>query len=316
MKKKMNSQMSKMSVGLFASVLLPASGWACACGCGVFDVATSSMFPSGQGGMAYLEYNYQDQNHNWSGFSPASSANNGDKEIETHFLTLGLQYMFNRTWGVQAEVPYWDRYFKTDVNFQNGPQDIVSRHWSGLGDIRLQGIYTGFSPDLSSGLTFGLRLPTGDYTHDPEVVDRDTQIGSGSTDLLLGAFHRGNLTRDDLWSWYAQALWDQPLATVGDYRPGTEVDGALGVDYQGWVVHGVRVSPIMQMIASIRSSDGGGAAAPGDSGYQRLLLSPGVEFHLHPVKVYADVEVPVLQHMNGNQLAAPVLFKVAVSYMF
>jgi hypothetical protein len=34
------------------------------------------------------------------------------------------------------------------------------------------------------------------------------------------------------------------------------------------------------------------------------------------VKIYADVEVPVLQHFTGNQLVAPVLFKVSLSYMF
>jgi hypothetical protein len=316
MKKKFNSQMFKIGGGLLAGMLVPVSGWACACGCGVFDVATSSMFPSHQGGMAFLEYDYQDQNQDWSGTSSAPGVNNGDKEIETHFVTLGLQYMFNRSWGVQAEVPYWERNFKTDVNFPNGPQDIVSRHWSALGDIRVEGIYTGFSPDLSSGITFGLKLPTGNYQFDSDVVDRDTQIGTGSTDLLLGGFHRGNLTKNDLWSWYGQILLDLPLATVDDYRPGTEVDAALGIDYQGWVVHGVRISPLAQVIASVRSNDGGGAADPGNSGYQRVLLSPGVEFHLHPVKVYADVEVPVFEHMNGDQLVAPALFKVVVSFMF
>ena len=46
------------------------------------------------------------------------------------------------------------------------------------------------------------------------------------------------------------------------------------------------------------------------------MLSPGIEFHIHPVKIYADVEVPVFQNLNGNQLAAPVLFKLSMSYMF
>jgi hypothetical protein len=316
MKKKLNSQMIRIGGGLLAGMLMPASGWACACGCGVFDVGGSSMLPSGQGGMAFLEYDYQDQNQNWSGISSAPGANNGDKEIETHFVTLGLQYMINRSWGVQAEVPYWDRLFKTDVNFPTPPQAVISRHWSALGDVRIKGIYTGFSPDLSSGVTFGLKLPTGNYKFDSDVVDRDSEIGSGSTDLLLGGFHRGNLGKSDLWNWFGQVELDLPLATVGDYRPGTEVDAALGIDYQGWVVHGVRISPLAQVIVSGRTSDGGGQANPDNSGYQRVLLSPGVEFHLHPVKVYADVELPVYEHVTGNQLVAPALFKVVVSYMF
>jgi hypothetical protein len=46
------------------------------------------------------------------------------------------------------------------------------------------------------------------------------------------------------------------------------------------------------------------------------MLSPGVEFHIHPVKIYADAEFPVYQNFTGNQLAAPVLFKVSLSFMF
>jgi len=78
----------------------------------------------------------------------------------------------------------------------------------------------------------------------------------------------------------------------------------------------VRISPVAQAIFSYRSSDGDANANPDNSGYERLLLSPGVEFHIHPVKIYADAEFPVFQNFTGNQLAAPVLFKVSISYMF
>ena len=217
--------------------------------------------------------------------------------------------MFNRSWGAQVEIPVVNRTF-------NSAGNSASLNWTGLGDIRLKGIYTGFSEDLSSGLTFGVKLPTGSYTHDSNEVDRDTQIGSGSTDLLFGAFHRGHLLKSDQWDWFTQAQLDLPVATQDAYRPGAEVDAALGISYQGWLVRGVRISPLAQVIGSVRSSDGGNNANPDNSGYQRVLLSPGVEFHLHPVKIYADVELPVFQHVTGNQLVAPALFKVVVSYMF
>ena len=41
-----------LSAALLAVVLAPGAARGCACGCGVFDVATSSMFPEGAGGMA------------------------------------------------------------------------------------------------------------------------------------------------------------------------------------------------------------------------------------------------------------------------
>jgi hypothetical protein len=312
----LNSQMKKVGVGLLAGVLVPGAAWACACGCGVFDVGTGLMLPEGAGGMAFLDYDYQDQNQNWSGNSSAPAANNGDKEIETHFVTLGLQYMFNRSWGAQIEVPYWTRTFNTDVNFGAPPAQVVSRNWSGLGDLRIKGIYTGFSEDLSSGITFGLKLPTGSDNRDGDVVDRDTQISSGSTDVLLGGFYRHQLTHDNSFTWFTQAELDVPVLKQGDYRPGLEADAAAGIYYNNLSLGRVKITPVAQVIGSWRGRDNGAAAAPDDSGYQRVLLSPGIEFHLHPVKIYADVEIPVYQNMNGNQLVAPALVKVSLSYMF
>jgi hypothetical protein len=130
----------KAGCGLLAGILAPGVIHACACGCGVFDVGTSSMFPSGGGGMAYLQYDFQDQNHNWSSTSQAPAANNGDKQIETDFVTAGFQYMFNRSWGVQLEVPYDYRTFKTTSAALGNP--ITTINWGALGDIRVEGIYT------------------------------------------------------------------------------------------------------------------------------------------------------------------------------
>ena len=57
-------------------------------------------------------------------------------------------------------------------------------------------------------MTFGVKLPTGSYSVDPDFVDRDTQIGTGSTDILLGGFYRGNLDRKPEWDWFAQVQLD------------------------------------------------------------------------------------------------------------
>jgi hypothetical protein len=326
MKNKFNSSATvKMSRGLLAGMLAPSIVHACACGCGVFDVATSSMFPGGQGGMAFLQYDYQDQNRNWSGTSQAPAANNDDKQIETDFFTAGFQYMFNSSWGVQLEVPYDDRTFKTTSAAPGNP--ITTINWGELGDIRLEGIYTGFFADLSAGVTFGVKLPTGDWTFNNAFgdVDRDSEIGTGSTDILLGGFYRGNLDRNQKWDWFGQLQLDVPVLIQAEYRPGVELDTAAGIDYKGFSLGRVKISPVAQVIFSERTSDSGANAAGGanddptggvSSGYQRIMLSPGIEFHIHPVKIYADAEFPVYQNFTGNQLAAPVLFKVSLSFMF
>jgi len=87
--------------------------YACACGCGVFEVGTSTMLPSGTGGLVYFDYAYQDQNINWNGHGRAPAAFNPDKKIETSFYTPGVQYLFNRSWGIQAEISVDTRFFET-----------------------------------------------------------------------------------------------------------------------------------------------------------------------------------------------------------
>ncbi len=134
------------------------------------------MFPTHEGGMVSLEYDYQHQNRNWQGDSPSSADNNNDKKIISNFFALGYQYLFNRSWGVMAEIPFTNRYFKT---MDDDTGDIQGFTHSSIGDIRLKGIYTGFSEDLSTGLTFGVRLPTGSYKY--PNFDPDVEIGSGSS---------------------------------------------------------------------------------------------------------------------------------------
>ena len=310
---------------LLAAGLAPDSARGCACGCGVFDVGGTSMLPTSSGGMAFVEYDYQDQTHNYSGFSRSPADDNGDKEIRTHFVTLGAQYLFNRDWGVQISMPYDYRTFTT-LGGASG-NDRVTLNWWSPGDLRLEGIYTGFSKDLSTGVSLGLKLPTGSWQHNDVYgdIDRDSEIGTGSTDILIGGFHRGSLTADRSFQWFAHALLDVPALTQDHYRPGVELDAAAGIYYTGWSVGGVKIRPIAQIIGSERTADTGANATGGanddpaagvSSGYQRILLSPGVEFVMHPVHIYADVELPVLEHVTGNQLVAPVLVKLVATFHF
>jgi hypothetical protein len=307
------------------AVLAPRIARACACGCGVFDVGTSSMLPHEAGGMFYVNYDFQNQAQNWSNTGPAPAADNGDRQIRTDFTAYGFQYMFNRSWGVQAEMPYDFRDFKT----LGGPtgEQVVSLKWGSPGDLRIEGLYTGFSEDMSSGLSFGVKLPTGDYSHNDAYndIDRDSEIGTGSTDFLMGGFYRHHLTSDNSWTWFAQGLLDVPVLTQDEYLPGVEFDAAAGVYFKGWFIHGVTITPLAQVLASVRTSDSGNYSSGGiydnpaagrASGYQRILVSPGIEFDIRKVSVYADVEAPVFQDFVGNQLVAPWLFKMYVAYHF
>jgi hypothetical protein len=312
---------------------------ACACGCSVFDVG-GGLLPqeNDHGGRVFIEWWHADQNQNWIGSSKGSAAANSDKRLVTDWYTAGFMYMFNREWGVMARLPYVNRSFTTDTGPPGGIQTFNSRDF---GDLEVTGMYTGFSQDLSTGVMFGLKLPTGVYT--AQGLDRDTQIGSGSTDLILGAFHRGLITGDNAWQYFTQIRWQQPFLYRGAvnpdtglvelYKPSYQVDGAAGVLYNNLynVLGFDKITPLVQIIASHRGHDRGEAADPFNSGFDRLMFSPGIEFtkvldeaNNRVLKVYFDVEIPFYYRTNASvndagsegQLIAPYLFKLITSYNF
>jgi hypothetical protein len=281
---------------------------ACACGCGVFEVGAGSMLPTGQAANIFVRYDFLDQSRNWSGSSRAPASANDDKRITTDFIALGGQVRIDDNWTVMAEVPVWNRLFRTETD--NGIETF--RH-TALGDIRLMTSYTGLSDaTTSTGFIAGVKLDTGDtgYPH----FDADVSIGSGSTDALLGAYHTGPLSADGVFVWYGNVLWDKPLATRANYKPGSEIDAALGVFYGGFAAGDVQITPMLQAVVATRIRDSGAAADPPNTGYTRLLLSPGVEFTWKKWSVYADVQFPIYQYVIGNQLVAPQQFNLVLSY--
>ncbi|MGB8693027.1 MAG: hypothetical protein WCD08_05910 [Steroidobacteraceae bacterium] len=310
-------QMRRLARGISLALMaaassLPGTVAACACGCGIFDVGTSAMYASHAGGMAFLEYDYLDQSHNRSGTSSAPAADNPDKAIHSTFVTVGGQYQFNRSWGISIEVPYWQRYFQTTDDDTGA---IVEFNHGAMGDIRIKGTYTGFSADMSTGLTFGLKLANGESNY--PGFDADTQIGTGSTDLLLGAYHLGRLSQDNQWAYYLQGQWDVPVAHKDSYLPGAEVVLVAGVYHEGWQLSsGAKLSPVGQLRYVYRKPDGGPDGVPDETGYSRVLVSPGLELKMDKLSLYADVALPLYTNARGNQLFANAMWKLNASYHF
>jgi hypothetical protein len=297
---------------LLAALLLssPSNLWACACGCGLFDVGTSALMPTRPGGLVYVEFDSMNQSRNWTGHHSASGDDNEDKQIRTEFFTGGVQYMVDRSWGYMVEAPVWSRHFATTD--ENGLPASFSH--ASIGDVRVRGVYAGLSGDMSTGLTFGFKLPTGPF-NSPDF-DRDTQIGTGSTDLLLGAFHTGRVPGTSTWNWFTNVQWDEPVLSAGGYRPGAEVDATVGGYFDVGRIGTVKIAPLLQALGSARWRDQGTLADSANSGYQRVLLAPGFEVLSGPFRVYADVGFPVYQYMNGNQLTSSELYKLNFGWAF
>lgn len=296
-----------LMLAIFMASLIPQAAHACACGCGIFEVGTGAVFPSQEGGTVWTEYGYMNQNQKITG----GSGHNHDQKIRTDFITAGGQYMFNRSWGINVQVPVWNRY----VEEMDHDHVVHGYEHAALGDIRLRGVYAGFFEDMSTGVTFGLKLPTGDFSY-PDF-ERDTQIGTGSTDILLGAYHRRSLTDDGLYEWYLNGQWQHAIAIQDDFRPGDEFNFGTGFAYNGFSPGGMgTLSPILQAVLSHKLENTGANAHSENSGYTNLMIGPGLEYNIDKVRLYGDILFPVMQNVNGTQLVAPFTFKFLVAYMF
>ena len=300
------TKLARYFVFVVAGILCaPAMTLACACGCNVFTVGARWAMPTSAGFGSFLQYNYMDQSKNWSNWQSAPADSNQDQQIRTNFYTLGLQYMANRDWGITAEVPVWNRYFRT----MDDDGNIVSATHTSLGDVRLMGMYTGISEDMSTGIQFGLKLPTGPFNE--FLLDRDTQIGTGTTDLLLGGYQMG---QEPGWGWYAQAMWQHAFNERDGYRPGDSFDASAGIHYDG-LLNSLRIVPVLQLAGSFRGIDSGDNSEPDNTGYARLYLVPGIELVAsNHFTLYADLRIPLVTNVRGYQLVAPGLVNLAMSY--
>ena len=176
--------------------------------------------PTYSGFRIVMLYNHMDEHTNWSKWNNAPSNLTSDKELRSSFYTLGLQYMASREWGVMIEAPVWDRYFASTGETGS----VVSVNHYSLADTRVMGMYTGISEDMSTGILFGLKLPTGPFNQ--SLLDRDTQIGTGTTDVLVGDYQMG---QENGWRWYVQAFLQHPLSPRDGYRPGDNLDLSVGM---------------------------------------------------------------------------------------
>ena len=129
-----------------------------------------------------------------------------------------------------------------------------------------------------------------------------------------------------------QGFFDGNGGVVQLYKPGYQVDGAVGILYNNLynVLGFDKITPLAQIIVSHRVHDSGAAADPLNSGFDRLMFSPGIEFtkvldeaNNRVLKFYLDVEIPIYYRTNAannagteGQLIAPYLLKMVSSYNF
>ncbi len=195
------------------------------------------------------------------------------------------------------------------------PYQISRTSVSGLGDIKLFASYQGFLPTHNFGLQAGVKLPTGQYggeTDDGAVVghpvffksgplarqslDTSLQAGTGSTDLIVGAyyFHPIKQNFDTYVNGQFQAAVSERLDTPGaEYRPGNQATVTAGLRYEAhanWV-------PQLQLNLLHKSANQGALADRSNTTGTVAYLSPGISASIrHNLQVYGFLQVPVYSH--------------------
>ncbi len=309
-----------------ATSLTPQISQACAsCGCTLNSDAAAGFLPS-TGWSFNAEYTTINQNELRRGRAAATAAevvNNpttGELEqyTKSQYLNMGITYGFNANWNVSLLVPYIMRDHgsftdQTSAPFdfsQTMPSNLSTAHSSGMGDIKVIGRYQGFFPNHNAGVMFGLKLPTGTYDKTQfstgpsagQPLDTSLQAGTGSTDLLLGAFYYQALSQN--WDGFAnvntQFALAQRLNQPGNnFRPGNQSNLSLGLRYITQAIW----TPQVQLNISHKSADQGALADDQDTAGTVFYLSPGVNVRMSDrLSGYAFVQVPVASQLQGYQL--------------
>ena len=243
-------------------------------------------------------------------------------EVETknRNAVAALDWNFAPDWGVAFSLPYVDRDHRHLHNHQGAK---LAETWSfrALGDARVQARYVDslVSDDATRmrtwGVTFGAKLPTGKYdvrNGEGEEAERSLQPGTGTTDALLGVFLNGAAPQTP-WSWFTRASLVLPMNSRAGYEPGRQLQLDTGVRYAATTAIGA----MLQVNANFKGRDGGANAEPEDSGQRQVFLSPGASWNLtRDAQLYAFVQVPVYQAVNGVQLTAGWSALAGVSFRF
>jgi hypothetical protein len=328
-------------VVLLGMGILPQAAHACAtCGCTLStDAATG--YSTVSGWRINIDYTYIDQNelrHGSSNATPEQVVNRpsdpslGGGEIEkgttNRYINLSATYRFDADWGVTFMVPYVLRDHSTYgtqlqpyTPAESAPDQISSAHVAGIGDAKILASYQGFLPTHNFGVQFGVKLPTGNYGGQAEdgnlvghpvtfyngpnlgqSLDTSLQPGTGSTDLIAGAYYFQPVSQnfDAFVNGQFQAAIKENLDTPGaDYRPGNLTSVSFGLRYEAhanWV-------PQVQINWIHKMADQGFLADRPDTEGTVAYFSPGISGSVSKnLQLYAFVQVPVYSHLQGYQV--------------
>lgn len=338
-----------------ALCISPLYAIACAtCGCSLSSDAATG-YSSSSGWRLSLEYDYIDQNQLRIGSNSIPAARvaaindaGGNQEVEhdtiSRYTNLGIGYAPNADWNLKFLLPYVDRSHTTYGAASNPltPDQISGATATGIGDAKFIATYQGLLPTHNLGVQLGIKLPTGNYggpnadgsgtvgrnpavfTTGPNAqmpspgnaLDTSLNPGTGSTDLIVGAYYFQPVSQDfDAFiNGQFQAAVSQKLDQTGaDFRPGNLATVSFGVRYEA----DPAIVPQLQVNISRRSADLGALADRMDTAGTVAYLSPGVTLNvIKNLQLYGFMQLPIYSKLDGYQLFPHWTGTLGLSYAF
>ena len=316
---------SKAAASLAAVILLavPSPVRACsACGCSLISDWPALGYSAVPGLGAGLRIEYFEQSELRSGTDRVDRNTlplPNESEIQQRTLNrntwLDLNCGLNSSWAISLSLPFHNRFHTTAVD---GDTDISTSRAAGLGDLRLLARYQRSGLARGFSFQFGFKLPTGRFDQDfaagpqaGEPLDRGLQLGTGTTDLLIGAawFARAG----EHWGTFVQATADQPLAARAGFLPSASVTLSGGIRW----LNANRFTPQLQLNVKTETREHGEEADRANSGGTLAYLSPGASAELTAqTHAFVFVQLPVYQRVNGLQLTPRWLLSCGLNRRF
>jgi hypothetical protein len=231
-----------------------------------------------------------------------------------------LDYTINTSWGIVATAPLIDR---THSHIHNHGGVPLGEQWDfrEVGDTQLLVRRQWMSENAATqtlsfyGINFGVKVPTGAFdlrNASGGLAERSLQPGSGTTDMLLGAFYSRIMPASNL-SWFVQGLAQVPTAFREHYKSGTRFTLDAGIRHELSDAVGL----MLQVNGLNRRRDRGREAEPADTGGSFVFVSPGVSYAITPkTQIYAFVQKPVFQNVRGVQITSDYSLLAGVTSRF
>jgi hypothetical protein len=287
-----------------------------------------------------LRYSYAKADTLRGGSSKITPAlpSGSDEEIENlrtinQILNLNVDYAVSAKWNVAADLPFVMRDHTHTLDSSVSSPFEQQAKFNELGDLRVLGKYRFDSAEhhAGSGMSIGIKLPTGAIDKimtpaepanpnipNPYPLERSSQPGTGSSDLLLGAYYHNDI-EDSPWGWFVSGQFQGAVNTRDEYRPGNMLNLDLGAHYP----FAPTLTGLLQLNAQYKSRDTGLNANPASGGHS-LNFSPGLSYVIAPkTNLYGFVQIALLQYANtdpaipgSGQLTAPWSFALGVNHSY